>query len=88
MGESEILPYYALPNSLRVNEVRWNHHIPLFGRYTATLSLHRGYGDVQDSAVVTLWFIPWRWIVGIFIIITVLVILFKLFTSKFELKKR
>jgi len=88
VGEIEILPYYALPHSLRINEVRWEHHIPLFGRYTATLTLHRGYGNKQDITAVTLWFIPWKWILIIFTIIALLVMLVRWFTTTFELKKK
>lgn len=61
VGEVELDPWFALPNSVRFREVIWNREV-LFGKYTATLALDRGYDDKQDIATVTFWVLPMHYI--------------------------
>ncbi len=59
----EILPYYSLPDSLRYRKVEASHPI-FFGRYTASLALKRGYGDVVEEQKIVFWVLPVR-LIGI-----------------------
>ncbi len=85
VGYVELEPWYALPQSLRFREISWDREY-LYGRYTATLTLNRGYDDVLDEATVTFWIIPWKLILpalgGVFIIL----FLIRAFFRKFEFK--
>ncbi|MCD6500612.1 hypothetical protein J7K42_01175 [bacterium] len=59
IGEIEIDPYFAMPKSLRYREVKWERGLAL-GRYTATLSLNRGYKNIIDRASINFWILPWK----------------------------
>ncbi len=79
--------YFSLPQSLRYREVQWNSPLAI-GRYTATLNLHRGYGDTVDQKIIAFWIIPWKIIIITLLIIIVLVGLVYFFVKNFELKKK
>lgn len=87
VGFMEIDPWFALPNSTRLREVSWDRDY-LFGRYTATVSINRGYDDVIDTASWTFWVIDWLKIVYIFIAVTLIVALIRFFTTRFEFKRK
>jgi len=87
IGSVPVDAYFSLPDSLRYRQVDFNKE-NLFGRYTATLTLNRGYGSTEDVMKLAFWVIPWK-----MLIISLLVILFimlgvYLFGKKFELKKK
>jgi len=85
VGFLELEPWFTLPDSLRLREVTWNRDF-LYGRYTATLKLNRGYDNEIDTATLTFWVIPWKLIVlgllGLFAVIFAI----RAFFRKFELK--
>ena len=87
VGEVEIDPYFVMPDSLRLREVQWNREF-LFGRYTATVSLNRGYQDIIDQKSVVFWVVPWKIIliglVGLFLIVWFLYWI----ASHFEIKRK
>ena len=55
VGFIELEPWFALPKSLRSREVTWDREL-LFGRYTATAYVNRGYDDIVDEVSTTFWF--------------------------------
>lgn len=59
VGEIEVTPYYAMPESLRYRKVTWEHG-PLFGYYTATLEQNRGYDDIVDTRTLSFGVLPWK----------------------------
>lgn len=86
VGSVEIDPWFVMPGSERTREVKWNSDF-LFGKYTATLNLNRGYGDIVDTAVFSFWVIPWR-LVGIgFIGLVLFIILIAWLASHLQWKK-
>lgn len=91
LGESvgfiELDPWYALPQSLRFREVRWDREW-LFGRYTATLSLNRGYEDIVDTATVHFWVIPWQVLVPGVIGIIIGIFLIRYLFTRFEFRRK
>ena len=72
VGSIDVEPWFAMPNSLRFREVRWQTPF-LFGRYVAHASIDRGYGSVKDEVDLVFWVIPWKLlvviIVGLFVVI-------------------
>jgi hypothetical protein len=52
VGKISIDPWYVLPLTLRTREITFTPK-NLFGWYTATLELNRGYGDSVDTKVVS-----------------------------------
>ncbi len=77
VGEQEIEPWFTLPGSRRVREVSWDRPL-LIGKYTARLSLNRGYGNEVDTAQVSFWVIPYALIAGVLAALLVFFFLFRL----------
>ncbi len=77
VGSIDVEPWYAMPKSLRFREVSWKPKF-LFGKYTSTASIMRGYGELKDEISYTFWAIPWK----LFLIVLVLVIAVVIFVRK------
>lgn len=80
--------YFVLPDSIRYREVLWQDSGFLFGRYTANLSLYKGYGNEYEADKVVFWVLPWRVIVPIFVGLVVLIALVYYILTRFEIKKK
>ena len=87
VGFVQLEPWFTLPNSLRLREVSWNRGL-LFGRYTATVKINRGYDDIVDTATITFWVMPWQWILGGFAVLFIVFFLIRSFFKKFEFKRK
>lgn len=87
IGTVEIDPYFAMPNSLRAREVKWDGGFAM-GRYTATLSLNRGYNDIIDQKQISFWILPWKILLIIGIIVLFVIALFWFAASRFEIKRK
>lgn len=87
VGEVDIDPWFALPDSLRLREVTWDRPY-LIGRYTARAEINRGYGNVVDAADVTFWVIPVKLILGVLAGVALLLLLLRLIASRFEIRRR
>ncbi len=89
VGEIPVDAYFALPDSLRYREVYWSEGTGL-GRYTATLSLYKGYGSENDNDVKTIafWIVPWKILTMLFVGIFVIVSFIYYILTRFELKKK
>lgn len=87
VDELEIMPYFAMPNSIRLKEIKWEKEF-LLGKYTALVSLNRGYQNIIDQKSIAFWVIPWKIILvglaGLFPI----VLFFRWIFSKFEIRKK
>lgn len=73
----QIDPWFVLPKSDRARQIIWNSSF-LIGKYTAALTLHRGYSniaDVADTKSVSFWVVPWK-IITVGLIVLILIILF------------
>jgi hypothetical protein len=87
VGFVEIEPWFVMPKSLRLREVTWDREL-LLGRYTITAEINRGYNDVIDTKVITVWVLPWQLILGVFVAIFIIFISIKFITSRFEFKRK
>jgi hypothetical protein len=87
VDEIEIEPYFSLPDSLRLREVKWQKGF-LFGRYTALASVNRGYQDIIDQESITFWVIPWKIITAGLIGFFLVVWFFRWLFKKFEIKRK
>lgn len=80
-------PWFALPGSLRLREATWESPF-LFGKYTATASVNRGYDNIVDSVEYSFWVLPWKILVLFFVAVTVLVLIIRFVLTRFEIKKK
>lgn len=80
--------YFSLPNSLRYRTIAWNDAGFRLGRYTATLELNRGYGDVIDTKQIVFWVIPWKILIGIVVTLVIIFSLMYFIGSKFEFRRK
>lgn len=79
--------YFALPDSTRYREVNWNDGFSV-GRYTANLSLYKGYNNEYVNAKVAFWVIPWKILIPLFAGIVLIVTFFYYILTRFELRKK
>jgi hypothetical protein len=89
--EVGVLPvdaYFAMPDSLRYRNVSWEDSQFRIGRYTATLELHRGYGDTVDIKKISFWVIPLKVVIPVVGGIILLALIITLFLSRFEFRRR
>lgn len=87
VGFVEIEPWFTLPQSLRTREFSWNREL-LFGRYTATAYINRGYDDVVDEVSIAFWVMPWKIIGGVFLVVFILLFGIRFFFRSFEFKRK
>lgn len=87
VGFVELEPWFALPKSLRSREVTWDREL-LFGRYTATAKINRGYDDIVDEKTVVFWVLPWKVMAGIFGSIFILLFILRVFFRTFEFRRK
>jgi hypothetical protein len=79
--------YFVLPDSIRYREVEWSDGFSL-GRYTANLSLYKGYNNEFEESKVAFWVIPWKILIPAFVVISLIVALFYYILTRFELRKK
>ena len=87
VGYVELDPWFAMPNSLRFREVIWDAQ-HLFGRYTATVEVNRGYLNEVDTLSVSFWILPWKLVTVIFITIFAVIFVIKNFFKRFEFRRK
>lgn len=75
-------PWFALPGSLRLREVEWDGGF-LFGRYTVTANINRGYDDSIDTMSLQVFVIPWNVaLVSLLILFILFFVLRRILTQK------
>ncbi len=87
VGFVELEPWFVLPKSLRSRDIEWNREL-LFGRYTATALVNRGYEDIVDEVAVTFYVLPWKVILPIFLMVFLIIFSVRFFLKTFEFKRR
>lgn len=87
VGFVELEPWFALPDSLRSRDIIWDREL-LFGRYTATAFINRGYDDIVDEVTVSFWVLPWKIMVAVFLVLFITFFSLRAFFRTFEFKRR
>lgn len=87
IGEIEIDPYFAMPQSLRARELSWDRKFGL-GYYTATISLNRGYQNIVDRARISFWIFPWKIILIALAAIFLSAVIVWWFLTHFEFRRK
>jgi len=87
VGQMIVDPWFALPDSLRLREVSWDRGT-LFGVYTATAKINRGYDDIIDEKSVTFVVVPWKYLLAAFGAAFLLILLVRFIASKFEIRRK
>jgi hypothetical protein len=87
VDEIELTPWFALPDSVRSREAKWERGF-LFGKYKALVSVNRGYQDTIDQKSINFWVIPWKIILAGLIALSLVIWFFKWLFSKFEIRRK
>lgn len=87
VGFQKLDPWFVLPQSLRLREITWDRDF-LFGRYVATVSINRSYDDVIDEMSYAFWVLPWKPLVGVFVLLFLVFFTFRAFFRRFEFKRK
>lgn len=85
-------PWFTMPDSLRSIERKLNTQ-SMFGRYTATANIYRGYGALDDIASydelsLSFWVVPWSKVAWSLLIIILIIAFIWWFRRNFELEER
>lgn len=81
VGSIDVGSWFVMPQSLRFRQVSWEPKF-LFGKYTATAYIDRGYGETKDQMSVSFWAIQWQIISIIFVAIVAVIVLIKRVSKK------
>lgn len=87
VGFVEVDPWFVLPKSLRLREATWDRQL-LLGRYTFTAKINRGYNDIIDEQVFSIWVLPWKIVGGMFTVLFVIIFLIRFVLTRFEFKRK
>jgi hypothetical protein len=87
VGQVELVPWFVMPNSVRTKEVSWNREF-LFGRYTVTADIERGYEDVVDTKSLVFWVFPWKILVTVFVSVFAFFLVIRFAVRNFEFKRK
>lgn len=87
VGEIELSPWFAMPESLRLRTIKWDRGFAI-GRYTALAKVNRGYQDIIDEKSVTFWVLPWRIVVPSLIVLVLVILVFGYVFTHFEIKRK
>lgn len=87
VGFLELEPWFILPKSERLREVRFERDF-LFGRYTATVSINRSYDDIIDTMSYSFYVLPWKLVLGVFGALFFTLFIVRTFFRTFEFKRK
>jgi hypothetical protein len=87
IDQIELDPWFVMPDSTRLRKVTWDKGF-LFGKYTATAYVNRGYADIMDEKSVSFWVIPWKIVAAGLIVLFLIVWFFYWILSRFEFKRK
>jgi hypothetical protein len=83
----DIDPWFVLPDSVRLRETVIDREF-MFGRYSATLTLHPGYATSPEQATLVFWVLPWKPFAFAVVAILLLSLLVRLVVKNFEIKRK
>lgn len=88
VGNIPVDAWFAMPDALRSREISWEHPTILFGKYTATAKINRGYGGIVDEMKFTFYVFPIKLFVLIVGALAFVLIVFKWLLSNFEFRRK
>lgn len=87
IDEIKVDPWFAMPDSLRLRELKWGEGKKmLMGMYTAHASINRGYQNIIDKADASFWVFPWKILLAGFGALLLVIFFFKWIFSKVEFR--
>jgi hypothetical protein len=87
VGSVDIETWFILPKSERLREISWDREF-LFGKYTATAHISRGYDGIVDTATFSFWVLPWKPLALGFAVLFTIIFLTRAFFRTFEFKRK
>ena len=88
MDSINLDPRILYPGKVRDYEQDWDFSSWAYGYYTAKMNLVSEDGAIKLAAQTSFWVIPWKTTVAIIILLIIIWLMFKLFSSKFEIKRK
>lgn len=83
-----LMPRIIYPGKVRKYDESWEFSPWAFGYYTAKVHLFSEDGSIDLSYEISFWVIPWKTVFSIIILLTIIWLIFKLFSSRFEIKRK
>lgn len=88
LDKIDLIPRIIYPEKIRKYEEEWNFSSWAFGYYVAKLNLFSEDKAISLTSETSFWVIPWKTTVSIIILIVIIWLIFKLFSAKFEIKRK
>lgn len=87
VGTVPVDAYFSLPKSMRYRQVTWTKE-NLIGRYTAEVTLNRGYDGQVDTQKIAFWVLPIGYIALFAGVLFAIILLVYIVGKKFEFKRK
>lgn len=87
VGVVDAVPWFALPQSTRLKEVKWDRPF-LFGYYKAEANIHRGYDEIVDTMEVSFWVLPWKPLAAGVVVIMLIIFVIRFIGKNFTIARR
>lgn len=84
----EVKEFNVLRNSIRGMGYEWSTNQFLAGKYTAELTLNKGYNDEVINSVTTFWVIPWKFLAGVVVGLIVVGLILRFLKQKLRVEVR
>lgn len=84
----ELTPLILYPERTRKYQEKWDFSNWSYGFYKAKLQMASEDNEIQMAAETTFWVIPWKTTLSIVILLVIIWLIFRIFTSKFEIKRK
>ncbi len=87
VGEIEVADLFVMPNTVRKQDLSWEKDFAL-GRYTANLTLNKGYNDETVTKTTTFWVIPVKFMLITSGAVLLIILIIWYLKSNYQLKRK
>jgi WxL Interacting Protein, peptidoglycan binding domain len=84
----ELAPSVLYPNKTREFRKKWIFSSWSYGYYKAKINLASEDEEIRMAGETSFWVIPWKTTLSIIILLVIIWLIFRIFTSRFEIKKK
>jgi hypothetical protein len=86
--ENELSPRVFYPDKTRQYEQKWDFSSWSYGYYKAKVNLISEDGEIVMNGETSFWVIPWKTTVSIIVLLVIVYLILKIFSTKFEIRKK
>lgn len=88
MADLDLKARVLYPDRIRTYAEGWNFSNWSYGFYRAKLALQSEDGEIKMSGETSFWVIPWKTTVSILVLLFIIWLIMRIFTSRFEIRRK